>query len=40
MLITAYGRDHLKKDIIRATLQFHKHGVIDDAGPMLRAAAG
>ncbi|MGO4755939.1 hypothetical protein AB4212_46340, partial [Streptomyces sp. 2MCAF27] len=39
-LITIYGRDHPKRDVIRAALQLHEYGMADDAGAMLRAAAG
>ncbi|MES4906183.1 MULTISPECIES: hypothetical protein [unclassified Streptomyces] len=39
-LITMYGRDHPDKDVIRAALELHGYGMVDDAGAMLRAAAG
>ncbi|MDW6060900.1 hypothetical protein SAZ11_26380 [Streptomyces sp. FXJ1.4098] len=39
-LITMYGRDHPDKEVIRAALQLHEYGMVDDAGTMLRAAAG
>ncbi|MFI1854914.1 hypothetical protein [Streptomyces sp. NPDC020480] len=39
-LITMYGRDHPEKDVIRAALKLHEYGMTDDAGTMLRAAAG
>ncbi|MEU1667182.1 hypothetical protein ABZ547_27015 [Streptomyces sparsogenes] len=39
-LITLYGRDHPHKEVILAALQLHDYGMADDAGAMLRAAAG
>ncbi|MFJ4636315.1 hypothetical protein ACIP69_11825 [Streptomyces hygroscopicus] len=38
--IQIYGRDQPEKQVIQAALELHQYGMPDDAGAMLRAAAG
>ncbi|WP_159056612.1 hypothetical protein [Streptomyces yokosukanensis] len=39
-VIHIYGRDHHDQDVLQVTWELHKRGASDDAGALLRAAAG